>query len=138
MVRLCAIRVVLRLAAPDLVSLFVKSDWNANALDPATEKWETYYGSRVLILSNIMGLISVNECVQRITISTYAELVRRVGGEAATVISSHLDLAIAKASKYEFTSNLPEIELWINGDNRPGALYIQDRLDHRMEQVMSR
>jgi hypothetical protein len=129
MVRLCAIRVVLRLADPALLSLFAASDWNANAntLDDAKDQWERYYGSKLIILATTTGFISVSECIERITISAYAEFLRKMGVAASADISRRFDSAFVKAINYEFSPRLPDIELWINSVDCLDTLYIKDR-----------
>jgi hypothetical protein len=51
MVRLCALGLVRRLSDPALLALVSASDWDATKLDNASERFEIWYGSEVLVLA---------------------------------------------------------------------------------------
>ena len=109
-VRLSALGLIHATADRVLLAGLVKSGWSATPLDVVSHKVEILHGSQALVLAAEHGMITIEACLDRITLSAYESLAERLGSEAALAIAERLNKAIHKASEFQVTGNLPNIE----------------------------
>jgi hypothetical protein len=109
-VRLSALSLIQATGDPALLAGIVKSGWSAASLDAVSHKVEILHGSQALVLAAAQGSITLEACLDRITLSAYESLARRLGPEAAQAIAERLNTAIYKAAEFQVTGNLPDIE----------------------------
>ena len=128
-VRVCAMGLVRRLKDATLLQLVAATDWDASKLDSASDNFEIWYGSDVLVLAAEQGLLTVEECLSRIGASGYLSLVRKLGRPAALAVASRIDAGISEAISYNVSANLPDIERHIESEQRPAWLDVSDKLD---------
>lgn len=129
LVRLCALEAIFRLNDPSLLNLVVDSGWSCKQLDAADANFEIWYGSQVLILAAKQNLISINDCVDRISLGTLGDMLLRVGADAACAVADRMDLALKAAIGYVAKGNLPHIAQRIGSRERPELYDIHDRAD---------
>ncbi len=127
LVRLTALGLVRRLEDPNLLTLVVKSGWDAHKLDRVLEKFEVWYGSEVLVLAARQGILSVTECLSRIDLNAYPSFVQKVGREAAIAIIGSIDAAISSAANQELSESLPEIEEHVGAGCRPVLFDVHEK-----------
>jgi hypothetical protein len=128
LVRLCALKVVRRLDDPMLLRMVVDGGWNANALS-TSRRIEIWYGSEILVLAAGRGLISAEECVDRIAHSSYLSLIRKIGKDAIAIIGSRMDAALQKAMGHSVLRPLPDIEQPLEDGSRPPLYSVAERPD---------
>jgi hypothetical protein len=126
-VRLATLGLTCRLNDRSLLQRLSASAWNAADHQSAGEKFEVWYGSEALALAAGQGLLSVEECLRRISISGYSRLIRTCGRDAALAIAGRLDTSLAKATTYPMPVALPDIELRLARQARPGLFHITER-----------
>jgi hypothetical protein len=110
LVRLCALGVVRRLGDLELLRRVVDSDWSAAKLDASNARFEIAVGSDVLILAAEKGIVSIEDCFDRISLSGYGNFVQRLGKGAALLVAQRIDVALTKAAGHEVSAILPDIE----------------------------
>jgi hypothetical protein len=109
-VRLSALSLIQATADPALLAGLVKSGWSAAPLDAVSHKVEIFQGSQALVLAVAQGSMTLEACLDRITLSAYESLSERLGPEAAMAIADRLNTGIHKAAEFQVTGNLPDIE----------------------------
>jgi len=62
-----------------LLNTVVASGWTAAKLDYASHKFEICYGSEILILAAEQRLLSLEACLERISLSSYLSLIQKLG-----------------------------------------------------------
>jgi hypothetical protein len=129
LVKLCAFAVICRLKDPKLLGVLATSDWTAAGLNSSSDGTQIWYGSQALILAAKLGLISVEACLERISLGTYLTLVQNLGEVAALAVAARVDSAIRNVAGYQVNANLPDIEQRFDRDQRPSSLHISDKLD---------
>jgi hypothetical protein len=134
-VRICALGLILRLQDIAMLKSVVSSGWTAASLNMAEDGFEIWYGSRILVQAAAQGLITDEDCLQRIAFSAYPSFVRARGSEGATLVAKRLDAAIERASGYRIERNLPEIEQRVDSQDRPAGYHIKERPNPRETQV---
>lgn len=130
LVRLCALGAVRRLNDPVLLKLVVDSGWSAKQLDAADANFEIWYGSQVLVLAAEKNLISIDDCINRISLGAFSDLVHRVGVDAAHAVADRIDVARKVAARHVVKGAFPHIEQRIGDRERPDIYDIDDRPDH--------
>jgi hypothetical protein len=100
LVRLCALGAIRRLDDPVLLKLVVDSGWSAKQLDAADARFEVWYGSQVLVLATAKNLISIDDCIDRVSLGAFLDMVRRVGLDAARAVADRIDVALNGAAKH--------------------------------------
>lgn len=129
LVRLCALGVIRRLNDPVLLKLVVDSGWSAKQLDASDANFEIWYGSQVLVLAAEKNLISIDDCIDRISLGTFPDIVRRVGVDAARAVANRIDAALKVAVSHVVKGTLPHIEQRIGDREHPGIYDVDDRPD---------
>lgn len=114
-VRLSALSLIRTTADPVLLTGLVKSGWSAALLDVVSDKIEIFQGSQALVLAAEQGMITLEACLDRIALSAYESLAERLGPDAAMAIADRLTTAIHKATEFQVTGNLPDIEQSFEG-----------------------
>jgi len=109
-VRLSVVALMRAAADPLLLAGLVQSVWSATPPDTAPNKIEILHGSQALVLAAEQGMITIEACLDRIALSAYGSLVKRLGSTAALAIADRLNTAIHKAAEFRVSSNLPDIE----------------------------
>ena len=131
MVRLCALGLILRLPDIGMVEAVVASDWSASALNIAEHSFEIWYGSRVLVQASAHGLLSDEECLNRIAVNAYPDFAHARGPEGTALVAKRLDAAIERASRYGTELNLPDIEVKVKPPDGPRGYYLRDKPNPR-------
>ena len=126
-VRLSALRLVGRLKDTTLLNTVVASGWTAAKLDNASDGFEIWHGSEALILAAEQGLLSVEACLERISLSSYLSLVQKLGQGSVLVVAGRMDSAITKAVGHPVSANLPDIEERMGRRQQPSVLYVKDK-----------
>ena len=129
LVRLVALELICRIKDATLLNTVAASDWTAATLDNAADGFEIWYGSEALVLAAEQGLLSVESCLQRISLSAYLSLVQKLGQDSALAVAGRVDSAIHKAAGYQVSANLPDIEKRMGMGLRPqpSVLDINDK-----------
>jgi hypothetical protein len=109
-VRLSALALIQATDDPVLLAGLVQSGWSAAVLDAVSHKVEILHGSLALVLAAEHGLITIEACLDRISLSAYESLAERLGPEAAVQIADRLNTAIQRAAEFQIAGNLPDIE----------------------------
>lgn len=117
-VRLSALALIHAAADAFLLEGLVNSGWNAAVLDSVSDKVEILHGSQALVLAAQQGFLPIEMSLERIALSAYETLTKRLGSEAAIAIGSRLDTALQKASVFQINGNLPNIEQSFEGHYR--------------------
>jgi hypothetical protein len=118
-VRLSALSLVRASADPALLSALVETGWSAGSLDAVSRKIEIMHGSLALVLAAEQGSITIESCLDRIDFSALELLAEKLGAEASVAIAERLGMAIRKASEFQVTGNLPDIEQNLQGRHWP-------------------
>jgi len=126
-VRLSAFGLICRIKDATLLNAVAASDWTAATLDNASDGFEIWYGSEVLVLAAEQGLLSVEACLQRISLSAYLSLIQKLGQDSALAVAGRVDSAIHKAAGYQVSANLPDIEKRMGLRQQPPVLDINDK-----------
>ena len=134
-VRVCALGLIARLQDMRLLRSVVASGWTASAVNNTANSFEVWYGSRALVQAVAHGLLSDEECVKRIALNVYPDLVQARGSQAAALVAPRLDAAIERASSYRTNLNLPEIEGKGALPDRPVGYYLKDKPNPRESQL---
>lgn len=129
LVRLCALGAIRRLNDPVLLKLVVGSGWNAKQHDAADAKFEIWYGSQVLVLAAEKNLISIDDCINRVSLGAFLEIVRCFGVDAARAVADRIDVALRVASRHVVKGPLPHIKQCIGNGERPDICDVDNRLD---------
>jgi hypothetical protein len=127
LVRLCALGLIYHLQDVRLLGTTVASSWSASALDSAKDSYEIWYGSQVLVQAVTYGLISDEECLQRIALNAYPSFVQARGSQGAFLVAERLHVAIEKASGHQINVNLPDINQRVGQHTGPPSYHISDR-----------
>jgi hypothetical protein len=109
-VRLSVLALTRATADPSLLAGLVKSEWSASRLDAVDHVVEILHGSQALVLATEQGMITVEACLDRIALSAYQELAEKLGAEATMAIADRLNTAIYKATEFQVTDTLPDIQ----------------------------
>lgn len=115
LVRLSALSLIRATTDPVLLTGLVKSGWSAALLDTVSDKIEIFHGSQALVLAAEQGMLTLEACLDRIALSAYESLAERLGPDAAIAIAERLTTAIHKATEFQVTGNLPDIEQSFEG-----------------------
>ena len=126
-VRLSALGLICRLKDTTLLNTVASSDWTAAKLDNASDRFEIWYGSEALVLAAEQGLLSVEACLQRISLNSYLSLIQKLGQNSALAVASRVDSAIIKAVSHQVSANLPDIEQRMGPRQQPSVLQIRDK-----------
>ena len=126
-VRLSALGLICRLKDKTLLNGVAASGWTAEKLDNASDGFEIWYGSEALVLAAEQGLLSVEACLQRISLNSYLSLIQKLGRDSALAVAARVDSAIVKAAGYQVSANLPDIEQRMDGRQQPSVLQIRDK-----------
>jgi hypothetical protein len=109
-VRLSAVSLIQVTDDPLLLAGLVNSGWSVARLDVVSNKVEQLHGSQALASAAEKGMISLEACLDRIAPTAYDNLAEWVGLDAVIAIANRLNTAIQKASEFQVTGNLPDIE----------------------------
>lgn len=126
LVRLCALGAIRRLNDPALLKLVVDSGWSAKQLDAADAKFEIWYGSQVLVLAAEKNLISIDDCIDRVSLSAFLDIVHRIGVDAARAVADRIDVALKAAVRHVVKGTIPHIEQRIGDRERPEHYNVRD------------
>jgi hypothetical protein len=126
-VRLSALALIQATADPVLLAGLVNSGWSAATLDAVSHKVEILHGSQALVLAAEKGMITLEACLDRIALSAYESLAKRLGAEASLAITDRLNTAIAKSAEFQVTGNLPDIEQSFEGRHWPVIFEVSDK-----------
>jgi hypothetical protein len=126
-VRLSALGLVCRLKDRTLLNTVVASGWTTAKLDNASDRFEIWYGSEALILAAEQGLLSVEACLKRISLSSYLSLIQKLGQGSVLAVAGRVDSAIIKAAGHHVSANLPDIEERVGRRQQPCVLHVKDK-----------
>lgn len=126
-VRLSILSLIEASADPALLRATADSGWTATTLDSVAAKIEILHGSNALVLAAEKGMITVEACLDRIALSAYENLARRLGAEATLAIADRLNTAIIKASEFQVEGNLPDIEQSFEGRHWPVIFEVSEK-----------
>ncbi len=126
-VRLSALGLICRIKDKSLLDAVVASDWAAAKLDSTSDRFEIWYGSEALVLAAEQGLLSVEACLQRISLSAYLSLLQKLGKNSVLAVAGRVNTAILKAAGYQVDANLPDIEQRMGLRQWPPLFDIGDR-----------
>ena len=126
-VRLSALGLICRLKDRMLLNTVAASGWTAAKLDNASDRFEISYGSEALILAAEQGLLSVEACLERISLSSYLRLVQKLGQGSVAAVAARIDSAIIRAAGHHVSANLPDIEERMDGRQKPSVLHVKDK-----------
>lgn len=126
-VRLSALALIQATADPVLLAGLAKSGWSAATLDAVSHKVEILHGSQALALAAENGMITLEACLDRIALSAYESLAKRLGAEASLAIADRLNTAITKSAEFQVTANLPDIEQSFEGRHWPVIFEVSDK-----------
>lgn len=127
LVRLCAFGLICRLKDRRLVETIVASQWSAAALDRTKDWYEMWYGSHILVEASLQGLISDEECLQRIDLCAFLAFAKARGLAGTVAVAQRLDAAIGRACGYRTSLTLPDIEVKAGGQCRPSLFSINEK-----------
>ena len=128
-VRLCALALIAQSADADLIKVVLDSGWSASSLDQWENEPEVRAGSHILVLAAELGLITIDACMERISIDAYSRLVNKLGEEAAARVAARVDAAVRKSMAYRVSVSLPDIEQRFDDGEAQPHLSIHDRRD---------
>jgi hypothetical protein len=134
-VRLCALGLIFRLLDVGMLKAVVASGWSASALNIAEHSFEIWYGSRVLVQASAHGILSDEECLNRIAVNAYPYFSQTREPEGTALVARRLDAAIDRASRYETGLNLPDIEVKLEQPGGPIEHYLRDKPNPRESEV---
>ena len=126
-VRVCALGLITHLHDTAMLWSTVASGWTASSLDYAKDNVEIQYGSQALVQALEHGLLSDDDCLERIAVSAYPAFVRVRGASGAALVAPRLDAAIKKASHYQINQALPEIEEKSSFQDHPAGYYLMEK-----------
>ncbi len=126
-VRLSALGLICHLKDKTLLNTVAASGWTAAKLDNASDRFEISYGSEVLILAAEQGLLSVEACLERISLSSYLSLVQKLGQGSVASVAGRIDSAITRAAGHIVNANLPDIEERMDGGQQLSVLHVRDK-----------
>ncbi|WP_439575955.1 hypothetical protein [Phreatobacter sp.] len=95
----------------DLLRAVVKSDWRASALREEKHSYEAWHGSFALLKAAELGLIEVDETLDRIAADHYGFAAALLGERGASIVAASVDAALTASLRYTAVSDLPEITL---------------------------
>ncbi len=129
LVRPCALALVERLGDQSLLKIVSDSEWSARTLDRTSARLEIWFGSRVLILAAAKGLISAEECADRIDFCAYSSFAHTLGDAAVTILASRIDISLQKAINFNQPAAVPIIERSLDESQRPSLYHAKHRPD---------
>lgn len=92
-----------------LIELVVMDGWDARSLRGGKQVFERWYGSSAILEAAKIGLISLDEALDRMDLNHYGFAASALGRNAAKAIAARVDAALIKSIGYTQTANLPEM-----------------------------
>ena len=126
-VRLSALGLIRTTNDPDLLAALVNSDWSTASLDSVSHHVEILHGVEALVLATQKGLLSIEACLERISLSGYQRLATLLGPEAALAVAGRLDTAIRKSADFKVEDNLPDMEQCFDDRYWPSILEVSEK-----------
>ena len=93
----------------ELLSAVVASGWDARSLRAEKQTFERWYGSSAILEAAKVGLITLDNALNRMAIDHYGFAAQVLGSAAAKAIAVRVEAALVKALGYTRTVDLPEM-----------------------------
>lgn len=107
----------------NIIEVVASSDWNANLLNPSNDRREIFFGSRILILAEKYGYISINEIFERLPPNYMGYIASKLTKNQIKRLASLLDSTINTLISKNNIKQLHEIDNENNEHrNRPPLL----------------
>ncbi len=114
----------------NIIKVVVENNWNANRLDPRNDSREIYFGSRILILAEKYGYISVNKIFKRLPLNGMGFIASRLTKNQTVRLASLIGNTINKLISNNKLYQLNEIDNDMS-QNRPPLLEVGKALDSK-------
>lgn len=108
----------------EVLAEFAKSTWTVTTPPEREETFETWYGSRALIIGADKGFLSYADAAVRISSPLFGSLTSRKDKQATYIVAQRLDQAIKKAIGLSNAGPLPRVEVEVLEGNEDSANYL--------------
>jgi len=117
----------------EVLSEFAKSTWAVRTPPEKEETFETWYGSRALIIGADKSFLPYADAAARISSSLFGSLTSRKDKQATHIVAQRLDQAIMKAIGLSDAGPLPRVEVEVLEGNEDSANYLSIAQDDNAE-----
>ena len=93
-----------------LLKRLANSNWDAARLTPNKDHFELWYGSAAFVAAVRVGVINVDEALDRMALSHYGIAAELLGDRAARLVADRVEVALGKVLNLGEFTGLPEME----------------------------
>lgn len=102
----------------------VANTWSSSVASGKGESIERDYGSQALIGAAVLGLISLEDCFDKISPSAWSAFARELGEQALQLICPRLEFLVRRALQFSVPEGLPYIQKQIAGSFHPVSVSV--------------
>ena len=93
-----------------LLRRLVQTGWDGGRLSAEKDYFELWYGSAALVAAVSVGILNLENALDRMSLSHYGFGAQRLGTTAANMIAQRVEIALEKVLNFGEQADLPEIE----------------------------
>lgn len=127
LVRLSALSYAATVNDQRLLASVVNSHWSISTASGQGKSIEQGYGSLVLVKAAVIGLISVEDCFNRISPEVWGDFACGLGEAALSLVCVKLQLLVRKALDFSVPAGLPYINKNVRGCFYPASISVSSR-----------
>lgn len=123
-----AMGVIAKLGDVALLKKVLDTGWSARDIEGREKGFEVWHGSNLIVRAAMLGLLTVDEALDRISIGAFGVAATQLGADVGLLIAARLGVALNRALGAELPMNAPRAEREIRKESSdyPSFLSLSD------------